>query len=180
VRAAFGILEREFLVTMVPGKGVYVRALADDSIRALFAVRRLLESYAAEAAAQRVAANPQQAEDLETAVSRFEEVVREGRTEDYAERDLDIHRAVWALTGNEYLRDLLGRVSILAHAILGLHAEISDDWAAGAPATHRKMVKAIITGDPQVAGQVVREQLTGAEEGALSALKTIRANAHSL
>jgi DNA-binding GntR family transcriptional regulator len=108
IREAFTALERERLVRTCPGKGTYVRALTEDSVRQLFAVRTILEVQAAELAARRVAAEPGQAAVLRSLAERFARAAENGHLDQYAELDHDIHRKIWELSGNEHLADVLG------------------------------------------------------------------------
>ena len=177
IRDAFSILEREHLVRTCPGKGTYVRALTEDSVRQLFAVRTTLEVHAAELAAARVAAAPEQAPILRALAERFAVAAAEGRASEYAQVDLDIHRKIWQLSGNEHLADVLGYLTTLSGVILSLESESRAQWREVTPYTHWKLVEAVASGDPRVAGDWAREQLAKSLTGALSALRHLRAGA---
>ena len=174
IRQAYTTLERERLVRTRPGKGTYVRALTEDSVRQLFAVRTILEVSAAELAARRVASEPEQAMVLRTLADRFARAAEEGRLAQYAELDHDIHRKIWELSGNEHLADVLGYLTVLSRVIVALEYESRSQWREVTPRTHRKLVEAVASGDPEVAGQWARQHLEASLHGALSALRQVR------
>ncbi len=174
IREAFTTLERERLVRTRPGKGTYVRSLTEDSVRQLFAVRTILEVQAAEQAARRVAEEPEQAAILEALVERFARAAAEGRMAQIVELDHDIHRKIWELSGNEHLADVLGYLTVLSTVIVALEFESRAQWREVTPASHRKLVEAVASGDPEVAGQRARQHLEGSLQGALSALRQVR------
>ena len=174
IREAFTTLERERLVRTRPGKGTYVRALTEDSVRQLFAVRTILEVQAAELAARRVAEEPEQAAVLNALVERFARAAAEGRMSQIVDLDHDIHRKIWELSGNEHLADVLGYLTELSTVIVALEFESRAQWREVTPANHRKLVEAVASGDPEVAGQWARQHLEASLQGALSALRHVR------
>jgi DNA-binding GntR family transcriptional regulator len=174
IREAFTVLERERLVRTRLGKGTYVRALTEDSVRQLFAVRTSLEVGAAEMAARRVAAEPEQAAVLRSLAEHFARAAEEGRLAQYVELDHDIHRKIWELSGNEHLADVLGYLTVLSRVIVALEYESRDQWREVTPRSHRKLVEAVASGDPVVAGECARQHLESSLQGALSALRQVR------
>jgi DNA-binding GntR family transcriptional regulator len=174
VREALAMLEQERLVSSTPGKGTYVRALDADSVRQLFAVRTLLESFAAELAAERIASDQSQAASLRELAGRFAAAASAGRASELADLDLAIHRRIWDLSGNEHLADVLRYLTRISGAILSLDAERTANWREVAPKTHRQLVDAVASGDPRVAGDWIRADAAAQLASALSALGQTR------
>jgi DNA-binding GntR family transcriptional regulator len=174
IREAFTTLERERLVRTRPGKGTYVRALTEDSVRQLFAVRSSLEVDAAQLAALRVAAEPEQAAVLRSLVERFARAAEDGRLDQYADLDHDIHRKIWELSGNAHLADVLGYLTVLSGVIVALEYESRAQWREVTPRSHRQLVEAVASGDPVVAGECARQHLESSLQGALLALRQVR------
>jgi DNA-binding GntR family transcriptional regulator len=174
VREALVMLERERLVTSTPGRGAFVRELTEEWVTDLFEVRALLEVRAAERAALRIAADPGLAEELRTLSRRFSQAAAEGLAAEYIERDLGVHRGIWKLSGNQHLLDVLTDISAPAAVLLTIESERTSNWDISAPRRHEVLVEAVASGDPKVAGEVIREHMARAEQAALQALRMTR------
>lgn len=117
VREALRILETQGLVRAVGGVGFVVRQLSVRQIDSIYDVRGPLESHAAAAAAR--LASDDDVWELERILDRAEKVGQTKRGTDQrsqlaaiTESNLDFHMAIAAVTRNEFLEDIIRRLSV--------------------------------------------------------------------
>jgi DNA-binding GntR family transcriptional regulator len=167
VREALRKLEAEKLVRSVPHKGPVVAVMSKQEASELYALRALLEGFAAHEFARL-------ADDR--AIARFGEVAKELRTEATARNQAGVLRAKTALydvlldnCGNslikEFLTSLYSRVNLLRATSL-MHPE-------RLPASLReidKLYKALKARDGEAAQQAARVHVQNAEKAAMRML----------
>jgi DNA-binding GntR family transcriptional regulator len=117
IREALQQLQEQGLIISVPRRGMFVVSLQPEDIQKINSLRLILEAEALRLA--RAHLTPETAEKLEKMVERMEHMGGEP-TNDQVGADLEFHRSIWALSGNEYLeRTLNGLVGpLFAHAML--------------------------------------------------------------
>lgn len=159
LREAMRQLQQEGLIAAGARGRLSVRHLDAKEIQDIFAVRGALESLAAALLCDL----PDRAEvikALHAAVDEMEEAARDG-LEERIESDLNFHRTMCRLTGNETLlhswRSLEGniRMSIM---FAGLEKAVKNMDVR----RHMEIVNAIETGDATKAAETIRAHMTGA------------------
>jgi DNA-binding GntR family transcriptional regulator len=105
VREALFELERTGFVRRVPNKGTFITEVTAADAQHIFRVRRELEGLAAELMLERV--TPPDLEELHRLVGEMKASAEAGRFEAFYEKDLDFHRALWRLSGNPFLVNVL-------------------------------------------------------------------------
>jgi DNA-binding GntR family transcriptional regulator len=173
VHEALNILERERLVKSTPGKGTYAKALTEESVRQLFAVRMMLEPAAFELAARHLARHPEEAGALRALADQFALAVAQNRSGEFAARDLAIHRRIWELSGNEHLAYVLEQLTAHSAVLVYLETERRAAWRETTPRTHREFIEAVISGDPTVAGECIRQHLALSHQRSWEALSQV-------
>lgn len=166
LREALRQLEQEGLVTAGARGRLSVRHLDEKEIRDIFAVRAALESLAA----RTLIDQPRRAKavgELRDALELMEEAA--GRSlEDRIEADLDFHRLLCRLSGNETLlhqwESLEGsiRMSIM---YAGLERATSNMSVQ----RHRDVVDAVESGDADLARQTIIKHMDGAAANLIGA-----------
>ncbi|HEU4332339.1 MAG TPA: GntR family transcriptional regulator [Lapillicoccus sp.] len=168
LREAMRQLQQEGLLRAGPRGRLYVRHLGPKEVQDIFAVRSALESLAASSLAGR--------DDRDTAVgqlrdllNRMERAVSDEDLERRIESDLDFHRALCALTGNE---ELLHTWQSLEGSIRMSIMSGGRDRALGNMDVdrHRVVVDAIASGDPAAAFTAVEQHLAWAAANLRTAL----------
>ncbi|BAD58081.1 GntR family transcriptional regulator [Nocardia farcinica] len=164
LREAMRQLQQEGLITAGPRGRLYVRHLDEKEIRDIFAVRAALESLAVRELAERT----DRAELIPTLRRALDAMARaEHSLDERIEADLDFHRALCRLTGNE----------TLLHSWQSLEGSIrmSIMWAGLDKAVgnmdvgrHHAIVDAIETGDADEAAAAVRRHMKGAADNLVS------------
>ena len=157
VREALRRLEQDGLVER-GARGMQVRGRSPEEILEIYEVRITLEAAAARAAAERRT-------DLD--LLKLEQVhaaMLAASTDDperLATTNRKFHEAIWAMSHNATLIDLLGRLH--AHLIRYRETTLTfqDRWDSMLE-EHRQMVEAIKAGDRDRAGRLAEEHMTGA------------------
>ncbi|WP_138443038.1 GntR family transcriptional regulator [Sinomonas susongensis] len=165
LREALRQLQQEGLVSAGPRGRLSVRHLDSKEIRDIFSVRAALEALAA----QSLIDQPRRARivgELRAAVEAMEDAADRG-LEDRIEADLDFHRLLCSLTGNE----------TLLHSWESLEGSIrmSIMFAGSDRATqnmgidrHRMIVNAIESGDAALARETILDHMDGAADTLVS------------
>jgi DNA-binding GntR family transcriptional regulator len=166
LRDALSRLGRECLVENRPGRGTYVKGLTAESIQDLFALRTILESFAAELAAVKI--EPEEAEELRGLLDQMDDIARNGDGGDYADVDMEIHRQIWRIAGNEYLVEVLESLVLPVTVFVKVNAEYHHDWSE-VVWLHRQLIEAIASGDKELAARTMHEHQANAVGKALAA-----------
>jgi len=101
VREALQRLEEQGLVVNVQRKGMFVVQLTEEEVQKINSLRLILESEALIVCRARLTAEVER--ELTDLVRRWETEVPTWPQGQAAELDLEIHRTIWAGTGNEFL-----------------------------------------------------------------------------
>ncbi|WP_052280353.1 FCD domain-containing protein [Nocardia vulneris] len=154
VREALRQLEYGKLVEFRTNRGMFVREVSVTEAAQLYDIRASLFGLAGRLAAEQV--TPEQVRELRTKVDRLQAAVP--TVDDYYPRNVDLHRALVALSGNPRLVSLYDDVSKELHLFRrhGLetdaarhlsndqHAAILDTLAAGDTTTTAHLMEAHI------------------------------------
>ncbi len=161
LREALRQLEQEGLLSAGPRGRLSVRHLDEKEIRDIFAVRAALESLAARTLCE-LQNRQHVTESLHTAIDTMA-ATADGTLEERIESDLEFHRTLCRLTGNQTLlhswESLEGsiRMSIM---FAGREKGVSNMSVD----RHREIVDAIDTGDATLARNTIRLHMDTAAE----------------
>jgi GntR family transcriptional repressor for pyruvate dehydrogenase complex len=163
IREAISRLKSIGLVASRQGSGVFVQASSSeplifsaddcasrDAVIQIVEVRRALEAEVAELAALR--RSPQLLADIDDAVERLADAVRQGR--DGVEEDVAFHRAIARAAGNPFLIDTLSYLSQYlqsATRVTRANEARRKDFAKAVTQEHQAIVQAIAAQDPAAA-----------------------------
>ena len=141
VREALLHLQEQGLVMNHPRRGMFVNILSDDDCQKINGLRIILEAEAIKLCRARLtAASEKQLVDL---VERMEQW-NAGSEVDAAALDLEFHRALWSLSGNNYLEKVLNsQVPMLfAHQALEYTSHNERLW----PLHHHRRLLDVVLG----------------------------------
>ena len=159
VREAFRQLEQEGLLVSYPHRGTFVATVPEDEIEEVYALRAHLEAYAA-----RRVVETRRDEAVEMLGDLFDQMLSAARARDLpglADLDLQFHDTLLELSGFQGLhriwRSMDGLVRARTYATLALpdRGELID-YTAG---SHRPIVEAIKTGDPDTVERAVKHHI---------------------
>jgi DNA-binding FadR family transcriptional regulator len=172
VREALGALESRGIVVTRMGSGTFVAERegidgvpavpADDSPAEFMETRLVLEVAVARLAAKRAPLNPGGLEEVRVSVEALERAANPETLPD--ELDRDFHRAVTALTGNDYLISLLEPMWATVRQTLYTtlrQRSWSPEQTRRTAAEHRAVYEALRAGDPELAAFAMERHLRG-------------------
>jgi DNA-binding GntR family transcriptional regulator len=152
IREAFRQLESEGYLTVIPRKGAVVTALSERDVEEFYAIKSILEGYAARMAA--VNLSSKDIDRLEAINDRLEQLARDGDVKTFFRVHNEFHELFIRAAGNEKLLELIGQLLMkfnrLRMASLSLpgRMEISVN-------EHKKILEAFKNNDGEKANQLV-------------------------
>jgi DNA-binding GntR family transcriptional regulator len=153
IREAFRQLESEGYLTVIPRKGAVVTSLSERDVDEFFAIKSILEGYAAHMAAEKL--TPRDIEKLEAINARLEQLAREGDVKTFFRVHNEFHDLFIRAAGNEKLHELITQLVMkfnrprMASLSLPGRMEISVQ-------EHRKIIAAFKDHDGELADSLVR------------------------
>jgi DNA-binding GntR family transcriptional regulator len=167
VREAMRRLDAEGLITLIPNRGAFVASWSSSQIEQIYELRVLLESFAAQVAAERV--DDAQCAALEALAGEMGVLV-ERRPIDYeaiASVNDQFHKGVLEACGNARLRDLLGAITEVPLQLSTFRLYSVDELRRSAlqPA---ELVAALRARDPDWARSVMTAHIRSARHTLLS------------
>lgn len=154
IREAFRQLESEGYLTVIPRKGAVVTALSERAVEEFYAIKSILEGYAAQMAAENMA--DKDIEKLETINEKLQELADEGDVKTFFRVHNEFHEVFIRAAGNEKLLELINQLMLkfnrfrLASLSLPGRMEISVK-------EHEKIIKAFKRKDGTQADNLVRK-----------------------
>jgi DNA-binding GntR family transcriptional regulator len=151
LREALKELELQgFVRKMAPNKGTFVTKLSQEDFRKILEVRMTLEVVAIGKAAANW--NERISRELASIVVAMETAAREFDLATFHKNDLQFHRRIWDLTGNEYLETALERVAfrLFAFVLLQRPRDAENEFLASAE-QHKQILAGLKSGSPTVA-----------------------------
>lgn len=152
IREAFRQLESEGYLTVIPRKGAVVTALSERDVEEFYAIKSVLEGYAARMAATNLSSKDM--ERLEAINDRLEQLAKDGDVKTFFRVHNEFHELFIRAAGNEKLLELIGHLLMkfnrLRMASLSLpgRMEISVN-------EHKKILDAFRKNDGERANQLV-------------------------
>jgi phosphonate utilization transcriptional regulator len=172
IREAFRMLEEAGLVRQEKNRGVFVRDIPHDEAGEIYDLRAAMDELAGRRLAASIA--PAQMKVLRGIVERMEAAVKADDRVGYHLLNLQFHDRLVEYAGNRKLAALYGK--LVKELALYRRRNLAD--AAVLPhsaAEHRAILKAIASGDPELAGRALYEHAIESKERALRAATAPRA-----
>jgi DNA-binding GntR family transcriptional regulator len=167
VREALNLLGQEGLVQVLPRRGYLVAPVTLRDVQEVFQLRLLLETAAAEQAAEHVTEQGlRQLKALVDVRYTYRDRVSYAR---FLRANREFHVAVAESSGNRRLAAFVAKLLEDMERILHLGLDLRDS-AAEMAAEHQELVDALLKGDAELAGRVVTEQLQNSRKRVLEAL----------
>ena len=151
LREALHELEAQGFVRKTHNRGTYVTELSAEEYRHTHDVRMTLESLAMERAAPKVTAEVLR--DLEQSLDQLAAAARQPDLTLYHKSDMDFHKVIWRLTGNDCLFQTLERITfgLFAFALLGRPSAARRPDLVAAIEQHRTILEGLRTRNPDTA-----------------------------
>jgi len=154
IREAFRQLESEGYLTVIPRKGAVVTALSERAVEEFYAIKSILEGYAAQMAAENM--SEKDIEKLEQINQKLQELADEGDIKSFFRVHNEFHEVFIRAAGNEKLLELINQLMMkfnrfrLASLSLPGRMEISVK-------EHEKIIRAFKRKDGTQADSLVRK-----------------------
>lgn len=154
IREAFRQLESEGYLTVIPRKGAVVTSLSERDVEEFYAIKSILEGYAARMAAENL--TDKDIEKLEAINERLLQLADEGDVKNFFKIHNEFHDLFIRAAGNEKLRELIGQMMMrfnrLRMASLSLpgRMKISVD-------EHKKIIEAFKAHNGEKADNLVKK-----------------------
>jgi DNA-binding GntR family transcriptional regulator len=157
LRAAFDGLVRRGLLERARNRGVFVRQFTEQDLAEIYEVRTAVEAQAFRTIAKRGAAP----EAAFVAIRRYRALTARSPRRLIVEADLAFHRAIVSSTGNERMTRVFDQLQSEVELCL---AQLVKGYATVRQIArhHAELVRAIETGDPDVAERAIRTHLEDA------------------
>jgi GntR family transcriptional regulator of gluconate operon len=170
VRDALRTLAAEGLIVSA-GRSYRVVGLDERDVRALYALRELLEVHACQQAA---AGNPAAYRaPAETAITGMVEAARADDASAFARADVEFHSAFYRACGNDRLRAVWEQ-HVPTFAVLFQLTDALDDTLSVSVSQHRALLDTILGGDPAAVAANVTAHLAAAQERIVNAHRRTR------
>jgi DNA-binding GntR family transcriptional regulator len=167
IREALVELQKAGLITKEPGRRAVIRRWSARDLEELFAVRALLEGYAA-----RLVATRGKALDLDSLRDVVAAMRDAAAVEDFAQLvqlDLEFHEQLWSLADNDLLRMVLEGLKQQFRLFLTMNWKFHGG-ANQVHVNHQIVIDALQSGDPKKAEEVMQahvvvERMVARERG---------------
>ena len=161
IREAFRVLEEAGLVRQKKNRGVFVRDVPLDEALEIYELRAVLEAHIGQRLASAI--QPAQLRELRAMVSSMEAAVKANQSDRYHLLNLSFHDRMLEFAGNRKLATLYRR--LIKELSLFRRMNLADEAVLPVSITeHRRILKAIASGDPQAAAQAMREHVHASRE----------------
>jgi DNA-binding GntR family transcriptional regulator len=162
VREAIQQLVGEGVLVQYPSRGTFVVQWTPQAVEEAYTLRAVLERLAIQEAAKR--ATPEDITQLQAIVDEMAVHARDGDNRALVRLDVRFHEQLYALSGHLLLQEVLARLRRRLYALMGMdegYALHRDEMARD----HQRIVDALRTGDPALAGEVISAHIlaVGAE-----------------
>jgi len=161
VREAMRRLDAEGMISLIPNRGAFVASWSENEIEQIYELRVLLESFAAQMAAERI--NNAQLAELQALAHEMSHLVeqRPVDVEAIAEVNDKFHKGVLEACANPRLRDLLGTITEVPLQ-LSTFRRYSIEELRRSAAQHEELVAALTVGDADWARSVMTAHIRSA------------------
>jgi DNA-binding GntR family transcriptional regulator len=160
LREALRTLEREGLVEVHRNRGTYVAQFTADDIEEIYGLRSVLETYAVRLAAKQ--AEPEWIEALSGLVAEMDQATAAGDYARAANIDLELHRTLWAMSGNQRLVQTLTSMQSQIRMFLIVNTHLYAGLVVDAVTQHRAIVAAVQAGDGAEAARLMEAHIDSA------------------
>lgn len=161
VREALRLLQQQDLVEVIPYRGAFVARLTPQKVKEIYTLRALLEPYAVRLCLENHTFTEDDLEELELMVRHLGELEQ---TDDYSEMietDIKFHELISRRCQHELLLEVLLNLQSQTLMLI-LNTKLYKSDMVPDDVSHQSILDGIVSGDPGVAEQVVRQHILDA------------------
>ena len=172
VREVLKYLEQEGLIQTRRGRGITFKEFSEEEIREIYDVRAVLEEFAIVQAVKNITQDD--LKRLRSYVRMYNKAREKKDRTKGEEADHLFHNALIEISGNRYLSSLIKRIRLFSTVF-----KVGIDRDAGRykrkvdinPYSHTKIVKALATGNSEVAAEMIRNHILWARDYAIKSIR---------
>mgnify|MGYP000041436577 CR=1 FL=1 len=161
VREAIRRLEKEGLVNIEPRHGAYAAKVSVEDMIEILEVRELMESMAAQLAANRI--TQEQLDALLQTENEYQKAVKSGDVEDMIVLDSKFHKQVVEASHNRTLYQLIEPLQEIALRFRYMYYN-DNTRAEKMPSEHERILKALSQGNGEAARKAAEKHLRSIKE----------------
>lgn len=172
VREVLKYLEQEGLIQTKRCKGITFKKFSEEEIKEIYDLRAVLEEVAVRQAVKNI--TKEDIKKLRSYVRMYNEARKRKDRIAGEEADRLFHGALIGISGNRYLSFLVNRIrlfSIVFKISIDRDRERYNRKVDINPYSHTKIIDAITTGNPDIAGEVIKNHILWARDYMIKILK---------
>jgi len=172
VREVLKYLEQEGLIQTRRGRGITFKEFSEEEIREIYDVRAVLEEFAIVQAVKNITQDD--LKRLRSYVRMYNKAREKKDRTKGEEADHLFHNALIEISGNRYLSSLIKRIRLFSTVFkVGIDREVSryKSKVDINPYSHTKIVKALATGNSEVAAEMIRNHILWARDYAIKSIR---------
>lgn len=167
IREACRQLEKHGMVEVFANRGTFVRSIEPDEVEELYDIRAALEGLAGERASERMTLKARK--ELQAGFAAMEKFANQGSVVDYYEANAEFHLEIIRISGNRSLgriyKSICKQVSLFRKTSLSLPGRLNLSLKQ-----HGKILAALLSGDGNRAGALLRHHVLDAGHALVSTL----------
>ena len=174
VREVLKYLEEEGLIQTRRGKGITFKEFREEEIREVYDLRALLEEFAVRQAIKNITSDDLKV--LRGYIRMYNEARERKDRVAGEEADTLFHEALIELSGNRYLMSLIKRIRLFS-TVFKMGIERGMRYSSKVdinPYSHTKIIKALSTGNPDIAGEMIRNHIFWARDYTIGRIKRVK------
>jgi phosphonate utilization transcriptional regulator len=164
VREAFRMLEEAGLVRNEKNRGVFVRAIPIEEALEIYDLRAAMDELVGRRLAEHI--TPAQLKEIRELVDAMEKAVKAEDARNYHLLNLRFHDRLVEMAGNSKVTAIYRK--LIKELSLFRRMNLSEDLLPISAGEHRQIVKAIASGDAQVAGRAMFDHVMESKERTLA------------
>lgn len=161
VREALRLLSQEGLVEVIPYRGAFVTYLTPQMVEEIYTLRALLEPYAVRLCIEKGAFDEKTLDEMARLVRRMGEMEQAGNYSETIKADMKFHEIISERCGHRLLTDVLKNLQSMTLMFI-LSTKLYQSDMISDEVTHQAIYEGIISGNPQLAEEIVRKHITDA------------------
>jgi len=173
VREVLKYLEQEGVIQTKRGRGITFKKFSEEEIREIYDVRAVLEEFAIGQAVKNITQDD--LKRLRSYVRMYNKAREKKDRTKGEEADRLFHNALIEISGNKYLSSLIKRIRLFSTVF----KKVGIDRKAGRynrkvdinPYSHTKIIKALATGNPEIAAETIRNHILWARDYAIKSIR---------
>jgi DNA-binding GntR family transcriptional regulator len=160
VREALRKLNELGLVEVITHRGAFVQKLTAARAKEIMDLRALLEAHAFTIAVREQRITDERRQLIAEAYERLRATDEGGSPFDALEADLALHSVMAGACGRPILMEMLANIQIRSRQFIA-HSQIYNAGLGRQAASHRELIEAFYSGDPDLAAAAVDQHIRG-------------------